>query len=495
MDGFILLIGVVIFICILLNGFLSKIPIPSLIIFIFLGMCFGENGIFRIVYNDYQTVNIICSVSLIFIMFYGGFGTNIKAAESVLVPSAVLSTLGVAGTAVCVAGFAHFALNLPVAESFLIGSVISSTDAASVFNVLKSNKLALKYHTDSLLEIESGSNDPISYMLTAATLAIMSGNDIFIPFLLFKQIFLGVLCGTAVGYVCVWLLNKNLMNSQQSRTVFLFSVMLLSYALPAYFGGNGYLSVYLCGIWIGNKNLSQKRYFVYFFDVVTDVAQVVIFFLLGLLVIPVELPSVILPALAVMLFLTLVARPAVCTALLIPFKAKLSQITVVSWAGLRGAASIVFAISTVLSGVQTRYNLYNLVFCIVILSISIQGSLLPRISKKMGMIDQNEDVSKTFNDYQEESDISFVKLHLNKDHFWCGKTLKEISLPKDFLAVMVVRKNETVIPNGNTLLSEGDLVVLAAREFEDRENISLEELVIKNNSKFADCPLSEVSVP
>ena len=164
MNGAILLIGAVILICILMNRFLERIPVPSLLIFIALGMCFGENGIFRIVFNDYAAVNLICSVSLIFIMFYGGFGTNLQAARPVLAQSAILSTLGVAGTAGAVAVFAHLALQLPWLGSLLIGSVISSTDAASVFNILRSNKLALKHHTDSLLEVESGSNDPMSYI-------------------------------------------------------------------------------------------------------------------------------------------------------------------------------------------------------------------------------------------------------------------------------------------------------------------------------------------
>ena len=192
---------------------------------------------------------------------------------------------------------------------------------------------------------------------------------------------------------------------------------------------------------------------------VTDVAQVLIFFLLGLLVTPVELPSVLLPALAIMVFLTFAARPAVVSVLMLPFRPSLAQVGVVSWAGLRGVASIVFAIMAVLQGAETRYNLFNLVFCIVLLSISLQGSLLPRVS----MIDHTADVSKTFNDYQEESDIDFIKIHLDKNHPWNGKTLKELPLPSDLLVVMIARREETIVPNGSTVLLPGDLLVLAAR--------------------------------
>lgn len=486
-----LLMGVVILSCILLNQLLEKIPVPSLLIFIALGMFFGENGVLKIPFDNYGVVNVICSICLIFIMFYGGFGTNILTARPVLAPSILLSTLGVIGTAGVVAMFAHFALNLPWLECFLIGSVISSTDAASVFNILRSQNLALKYHTDSLLEVESGSNAPMSYMLTTVAIAFLSGESVLVPLLLAQQIIIGVFCGILMGYLAVKLLHRQLLPSQQSHTIFLLAVMFLAYTIPAQLNGNGYLSVYLCGIWIGNSNLPKKKYLVHFFDVLTHVAQVQIFFLLGLLVTPVKLPSVIVPAVILMVFLTLVARPVVCTALLVPFRAKLRQIALVSWSGLRGAASIVFAISVVLAGVETTYNLYNLVFCMVLLSISIQGTLLPAVAKKLAMIDLTADVGSTFNDYQEDSDISFIKLRIDAGHAWCGKTLVDLQFPADLLVAMIVRNHEIVIPNGDTRLEVGDLLVLAARSFEDRAKLALREVVVERGKQYANRPLSQ----
>ena len=265
MNEALLLIGMVIIICILMNRFLEKIPVPSLLIFIALGMLFGENGLFRITFEDYAAVNLICSASLICIMFYGGFGTNLQAARPVIAKSAVLSTFGVVGTAGLVGAFSHFALRLGWQESLLIGSVISSTDAASVFNILRNKKLALKNHTDSLLEVESGSNDPVSYMLTAVMISILTGSRVSRPLLLAGQIAFGILGGILIGKLAVWLLSGNFFTSQQGRTVFLFGIMILSYALPAVVNGNGYLSAYLCGILLGNSRLSQKKYFVHFF--------------------------------------------------------------------------------------------------------------------------------------------------------------------------------------------------------------------------------------
>lgn len=492
MNEALLLMGCVILLCTLMGRYLDRLAVPSLLIFIALGMCFGENGLLRIPFDDYDAANVICSASLIFIMFYGGFGTNLNAARPVVVQSVVLSTLGVAGTAGAVAVFAHLALGLPWVESFLIGSVISSTDAASVFNILRSKKLALKYHTDSLLEIESGSNDPISYMLTTVAVGIMGGQDVFIPLLLVQQIAIGALGGLLLGKLAIWSLRRGMFPSEQSQTIFVFAVVTLSYALPTVLGGNGYLSSYLCGIYMGSTKLPQKRNLVHFFDVVTDVAQVLIFFLLGLLVTPVELPSVLLPALAIMVFLTFAARPAVVSVLMLPFRPSLAQVGVVSWAGLRGVASIVFAIMAILQGAETRYNLFNLVFCIVLLSISLQGSLLPRVSAKLHMIDHTADVSKTFNDYQEESDIDFIKIHLDKNHPWNGKTLKELPLPSDLLVVMIARREETIVPNGSTVLLPGDLLVLAARAFEDRENLSLQEIVVEKGHKWVGRSLRQI---
>lgn len=493
MEKSLLLISIIIIIRILLDKFLEKIPVPSLIIFILLGMCFGENGIFKISFDNYSAVNMICSISLIFIMFYGGFGTNLKAAKPVVAQSIILSTIGVVGTAGAVGVFSHFVLHLSWLESILIGSVISSTDAASVFNILRSRNLALKNNTDSLLEIESGSNDPMSYMLTTSVIAIILGKDVSVPVLLFQQMLFGILFGVLVAKIATCLFKTSLFKSQESVTIFLFATMLLSFSLPYVFNGNGYLSVYLCGIILGNSNLTHKKYLVHFFDVSTDVAQVIIFFLLGLLVTPIDLPIVMIPSLMIMVFLTFIARPLVSSVLLAPFRPSIKQIGLISWSGLRGVASIVFAISVVLSGIETKYNLFNLVFCIVILSISIQGTLLPWVANKLSMIDKNADIRKTFNDYQEDSDISFIKIHIDKNHPWRDLEISNLGLPRDLLIAMIVRNQSPIVPKGDTVLEVGDLLVFAARSFEDRKHLSLREVVIDKKSKWVNTPLYQIT--
>lgn len=485
LNGVLLLVGVVILACILAHRFTEKLPIPTLLVFIGLGMLFGENGLFRIRFNDYSLAEMVCSVCLIFIMYYGGFGTNWKAARPVAVQSVLLSTLGVLLTAGLTGLFIRLALHLPWLESLLIGSVIASTDAASVFNILRTRNLNLRFNTASLLELESGSNDPMSYMLTVVLVTLMTGGDISVPLVLIKQLAFGILFGVCVGYTAAVLLRRAHATMAQGDTIFVFASALIAYALPSLLGGNGYLSVYLCGILMGNAPIPQKRDLVRFFDALTGIAQMMIFFLLGLLVTPAQLPRVFVPALCILVFLTLVGRPLAVAAILAPFRARAGQIGLVAWAGLRGAASIVFAIYAVLHNAPLTYNLFDLVFCIVLLSMGIQGTLLPRMASRFSMIDDTADVRRTFNDYQEENDICFIKLHLDENHPWAGKLLREIVTPPDFLVSLIIRQGEGVlVPSGSTRMLAGDLLVIAAREFENRTNLTLREVSIDASHKL-----------
>lgn len=497
----ILLCGLVILVCILLTPLMERLPVPPLLVFLGLGMLFGENGPLHIPFNDYELVSSVCMVCLVFIMFYGGFGTSLRAAKPVIVPAFVLSFAGVCITAAGTALVSHLVLSLSWRESFLVGAVISSTDAASVFNVLRSRKLALKDHTDSLLELESGSNDPMSYILTITAISLLAGEEVSVPLLLAKQILFGVVIGLVLGGWSARFLQRRYLSGIQSRTVFLFAVMLLAYAVPGLLGGNGYLSVYLCGIRIGNASLSKKKYLVHFFDVTADVAQMMIFFLLGFLVTPIELPKVFVPALVVMGFLTFVIRPAAVTALLLPFRPSRGQVLVTSFAGLRGAASIVFAIEAVVSAVTLPFDLYNLVFVIVLLSLLFQGTLLPFVADRAGMTDRAEDVSRTFTDYEEGSDIVFIRLDISREDGFCGKTLGEICLPRELSVSVVVRNGTLLVPSGNTLLLEGDFLVLTARQLQadadvdsglPASSVQLSETVVEKSSPMAHRTLREL---
>ena len=482
METSLILFGSIIILCMLLHRHIMNLPIPSLLIFILLGMLFGENGIFQIKFDNYELANDICTFSLVFIMFYGGFGTNIKEAKSILAEASLLSTLGVAMTAGILGVALHYLLGLPWMEAFLFSSVVASTDAASVFTILRTKNLNLKYNSASTLEVESGSNDPMSYMLTVVFVSAILGSDLSVPQMLAEQIVFGLILGVAIAYVAAFVLQRVSLAIAGGETIFVFGVAILSYALPTIIGGNGYLSVYLAGILLGNMYFPGKRDLVRFFDIITHIAQVMVFFLLGLLVKPMELPAAFFPALITMIILTFIARPISVMAVLIPFGGCREKIGLISWAGLRGVASIVFSIYAVLSNVSMTYDIFNFVFCIVLLSMTFQGSLLPKMSEVFDMIDDNTDVRKTFNYYQDESNINFSKIYIPETHPWIHQRIRDLSFPPETLVVLLIRDHKSfVAPNGNTEILPNDILVFASKAFENRANLCLREVMITEN--------------
>ena len=378
MTSYILLVAAVILLCLSLNKMSNKLGIPMLLAYILLGMMFGTDGILKIPFDNFTIAEQICTVSLIFIMFYGGFGTNWKQAKPVAGKAVLLSTVGVILTAVTTGAFCHFILRMDFWESMLIGSVISSTDAASVFSILRSKRLNLKNNTASMLEVESGSNDPCSYMLTVIILTIMSGelSGSSLVVMIFSQIIFGILVGVVVALAAAFILKKVNFATDGFDTIFVFSMALVSYAGASMINGNGYLAAYIAGIILGNTPLHHKKSLVHFFDGITGLMQMLIFFLLGLLAYPSQLPKILPIALAIAVFLTFVARPVSVFAILMPFRCPVKQQLLVSWAGLRGAASIVFAIMATVSPAYTKNDLFHIVIFIVLFSISIQGCLL-----------------------------------------------------------------------------------------------------------------------
>ncbi|WP_125153243.1 potassium/proton antiporter [Clostridium rectalis] len=493
---YLLLASVIILICVLFNKLSNKVGIPMLLAFIVLGMIFGSDGLFKIPFGNYEFAEQICSIALIFIMFYGGFGTSWNEAKPVAVKSILLSTLGVIFTAILTGFFCYFILHIELLESLLIGAVISSTDAASVFSILRSKKLNLSDNTASMLELESGSNDPCSYMLTAIVLSIMTGkaNTSMVAYMVFAQLVYGIIIGVIISILSIYILRRFKFTTAGFDMAFVIGVAILSYALPSVIGGNGYLSTYIVGIVLGNTDIANKKSLVNFFDGVTGLMQMLIFFLLGLLAFPSQIPSIFLPSIAIALFLTFIARPLAVFAILKPAKCKLPQLLLVSFAGLRGAASIVFAIMATVSPAYTRNDVFHIVFCIVLLSISFQGTLIPWVAKKLGMIDDNANVLKTFNDYSEENDIQFIKLAITKHHPWKNKLIRDIILPPDTLIVMLMRNKEAIVPNGNTILYEKDIAVLSATPFQDENSIKFIEKKITSNSKWKNKKISESSI-
>lgn len=492
---YLLLVAIIILSCILFNKLTSKLGVPMLLAFIVLGMLFGSDGIVKIPFANYKFAEQVCSTALIFIIFYGGFGTNWREAKPVAIKSILLSTVGVLLTAGLTALFCRFALNIEWLESMFIGAVVSSTDAASVFSILRSKKLGLRDNTASMLEVESGSNDPCSYLLTAIVLFVMSGTAQTgaVAYLIFTQMIFGILCGLATAFAASFVLRRYNFGAAGFDSAFTLAVAIFAYAISSEIGGNGYLSVYIAGIILGNSKIKNKQSLVYFFDGVTGLMQMLIFFLLGLLSFPSQLPQIVLSAVAISLFLTFIARPLAVFAILTPMKSSTAQQLLVSFAGLRGAASIVFAMMALSSNVYTKNDIFHIVFFIVLLSISFQGTLIPFVARKLDMIDDNANVLKTFSDYSEEVPVQFIKLIVTTEHAWLNKTLKEITVPPDTLLVMLLRDKKRLIPNGNTILKENDIVILSAPAYQDDINLELVELKISADSTWCGKSISEFS--
>ena len=496
MTSYILLVAAVILLCLSLNKMSNKLGIPMLLAYILLGMMFGTDGILKIPFDNFTIAEQICTVSLIFIMFYGGFGTNWKQAKPVAGKAVLLSTVGVILTAVTTGAFCHFILKMDFWESMLIGSVISSTDAASVFSILRSRRLNLKNNTASMLEVESGSNDPCSYMLTVIILTIMSGelSGFSLVVMIFSQITFGILVGVVVALAAAFILKKVNFATDGFDTIFVFSMALVSYAGASMINGNGYLAAYIAGIILGNTPLHHKKSLVHFFDGITGLMQMLIFFLLGLLAYPSQLPKILPIALAIAVFLTFVARPVSVFAILMPFRCPVKQQLLVSWAGIRGAASIVFAIMATVSPAYTKNDLFHIVIFIVLFSISIQGTLLGLVAKKLDMIDENGNVMKTFSDYSDEMPVEFVKISIKAGHPWENRKIKDLTSLPDLLLVLILRGEERIIPNGNTVVLAGDKIVLSALSPEENLGICLTEIPIEKDSKWIGKPLSRIKL-
>lgn len=492
-----ILISVVILACVLCNRLSSRLGIPMLLAFILLGMFFGSDGVIKIAFEDYHLAETICSTALIFIIFYGGFGTNWQEARSVTPQAAALSSLGVVLTAGLTGLFCRFALGIEWAESLLIGSVLGSTDAASVFSILRSKKLSLKYGTSSLLEMESGSNDPCAYTLTLIVLSAMRGEGSAWAMIgmVVAQIVFGVAIGAAVAFLALWALRRFRFVTEGFDAAFVLAAAVLAYALPTAVGGNGYLSAYLVGIFLGNQKFPGRKALVHFFDGLTGLMQMLIFFLLGLLAFPSQMPAILLPSLMIALFLTFVARPAAVFALLLPFRARLPQIFVVSWAGLRGAASIVFAIIATVDPAYMRHDVFHIAFCVVLFSIALQGSLLPKVARRAGLIDEEGDVLKTFSDYASETEIQFFRLEIRPEHPWAGKRVREILFPPDTVLALLRRGEKIISPRGETQLQAGDLLVMCAPEYQGGEAIQLSEVEIGRRHDWCGRLLAEVPIP
>lgn len=455
--------GALLLLCVASSKLLYRFGVPTLLVFLALGMLFGSDGPGGLAFDNYELARQICSIGLIFIMFYGGFGTNWKAARPVAAPAIWLSTAGVVITAALTGLFCVWALKTTLLEGLLTGAVLASTDAASVFAVLRSRKLNLKGGLASLLEVESGSNDPVAYMLTLVLLTLMNGEGgLSLGWVLVRQVGFGLLFGGVLAAGSALVLRRVNLEIDGLYPIFVLAVALLGYALCEQAGGNGYLSVYIIGIVLGNSRILHKRSLVHFFDGISWLMQILLFFTLGLLSFPTHLPHVLLPGVLIALFMVFVARPAAVFSILSWFRIPVRQQLLVSWVGLRGAASIVFAIYAVTAGGLLENDIFHVVFFVALFSVAVQGSLIPLVARRLDLVEPEGSVFKTFTDYEDETMSRLVEVTVDETHLWADRSLMDAELPDDALVVMIRRRDQVLVPKGSTTICPGDVLVVSA---------------------------------
>lgn len=366
----------------------SRLSVPALAIFLGVGMLAGSEGIGRVHFDNHQFAQNLGVVALLYILFSGGVDTDTAPIKKVILPSILLSTVGVFMSAVLVGVFVVYFLKFTVLEGLLLGSIISSTDAAAVFSILRSKNVHLKPELKGLLEFESGSNDPMAIFLTTMFIQIIQSpgmplGNFFIFFV--QQMALGIFLGVMCSEVMKRILENLELSYRGLYPAFTLGMVLLTYALTAALGGNGFLAVYICGLNLALSDFRYKKGLIVFHDSIAWIMQILVFVTLGLLSVPSHLIGVWHSGIIVALVLFFVARPLSVVTCLAWFKMPKKEIAMTSWVGLRGAAPIVLATFPLAAGIDRARDMFDIIFFVVLLSVIIQGSSIDYMAKKLGV--------------------------------------------------------------------------------------------------------------
>ena len=474
--GNILLIGSVLLIISVLAGKTSyRFGVPVLIFFVLIGMLAGSEGIGGIYFDDPGIARFIGYVALNFILFSGGLETRWEVIKPVFWHGFTLSTAGVLITAVSVGFFVWAVTDFSFLEGLLLGSVVSSTDAAAVFSILRSKSIGLKKNLRATLELESGSNDPMAYFLTIALTGLLIEKDhtalSLIP-LFIKQMVIGGAAGLIFGRLGKELINRIKLDFEGLYPVLVIALMFLTWSFTDFIGGNGFLAIYLAAVYLGNQYLIHKKTIMQVFDGLAWLMQIVIFLTLGLLVFPSNIIPIIGTGLLVAAFLMFIARPLSVFITLIPFKVKLRNMTFISWVGLRGAVPIVFATYPLLEGVGKADMIFNLVFFISLSSVLFQGTTLSLVAKWLHVAIPEKAKQKTPPDIELADSIKseLTEIEIDEKCPAVGKQIVELGFPRTAIIAVIKRKGKYITPNGSTVLEPDDRLVILA---ENAESLNL----------------------
>lgn len=465
MDYKILICGILLLISLLSIRVTKKVQVPLLILFLFIGIAAGSEGIGGIYFDDAKITQDIGNVALLFILFAGALETKKSDATMALYPSGILATAGVFFTAMLAALIAYVLTSLNLKESLLFGAIVSSTDAAAVISMLGGSNLKKKIRT--VIEIESGSNDPMAYALILFILSMFGAGEktsIFWGIIfLFRQIIFGALMGIIFGKISLPLGKILKIEREEFLTIHIIAMLFICFAGTNIIGGNGFLAIYLMGILIGNEHFDFRMNCIKNMRVASWLMQITMFIILGLLVFPSQLKAVVIRGSILAIMITIVARMAVVFALMSPFKYTKKEKFFMSWAGLKGAVPIIFSTNAITAGIDNSQVIFNMVFYMVVFSVMIQGMTLKPLAKYLGLLDPVSEADADTIDLEELEELSLKKLYLDRKSEYINKEIRELNLPKSMHIISIRRGEEDIIPRGDVILKAGDKILFSMK--------------------------------
>ena len=480
-EHLLLLCSVLIFAAVLVTKVGSRYGVPSLLLFLLLGMVAGED-VLGVRFDDFKLAESIGHFAMTIILFTAGLETSIHETRPVLRQGMLLSTVGVLLTVLFTGLFIWLVfgtiLSAPLFGCFLLAAVMGSTDSASVFSVLRGKKLHLRENLGPMLELESGSNDPMAYMLTIILIQLVtdsrsaaSAGTLLINSigLLFLQIVVGVAVGFGVGFAARWLLGRLRLAGSALYSILILSVGFFANGIASLLMGNGLLALYIAAIIIGNRtDLPHRKEILNFFDGMTWLMQLVMFLMLGLLARPSRMLPMLLPAILIGLFMMFVARPASVFLCLMPFRDQSVRAkTFASWVGLKGAGPILFAVCPVIAGLEGANDMFNTVFIITLFSLLLQGMTLSPVARMLRLSYDEDPKAETFG-MEIPEEMGLLRDHtVTEEDLQMGSTLRELGLPHGIRVMMVRRGDTYLVPHGSMPLEVGDRLVIIMGESDD----------------------------
>lgn len=456
----------------------ERIGVPVLLIFLAIGMLAGSEGVGGIPFENYQLAYRLGTVALVLILFDGGLNTAAGVVRRVAAPAAVLATVGVMGTALLLAAGARWLLGVNWPQAMLLGAIVSSTDAAAVFAVLRGSGVHLQRRVAATLEVESGANDPMAVILTTVVTASIvdpqGGFGWHVPLTIAVQIAVGAVLGLAIGYGGRVLLARTQLAAGGLYAVLLVGVAFLAFAVPTLVYGSGFLAAYVAAIVLGNGQLPYKPGLVRVHDALAWLSQVTMFLVMGLLVFPSRLLDVAPAGLLLAAFLALIARPLVVWLCLLPFRYPPREVAYIAWVGLRGAVPIILAAYPVLAGAPGAERIFDAVFFVVVVSALIPGATVSPLARRLGLEASEPPAPQAVLEIESRQPLNGEMFSFYVDDALpvAGERLADVPFPEGAAVMLIIRGREVIAPKGSTVLTPGDHVYLFARD-EDRPIIQL----------------------